>query len=130
EYETLKARDERSALAPGELERFGIAAHLTGRDALSIEICTRAHNAALQLGETRLAARAAFWIAFSLIDARELARAAGWAARGRRLLEDEGLDCVECGYAALPAALELAGRGDLTGAEAAFSSVEAIGVRF
>ena len=130
EYETLKARDEGSALGPGDLERFGIAAHLTGRDALSIEICTRAHNAALQLGETRLAARAAFWIAFSLIDARELARAAGWAARGRRLLDDEGLDCVERGYAALPEALELTGKGDLIGAEAAFAAVEAIGVRF
>jgi DNA-binding CsgD family transcriptional regulator len=130
EFEELRARDERSALTPTELERFGIAAHLTGRDALSIDICTRAHHAALGRGETRLAARAAFWIAFSLIDAREQSRAAGWAARGRRLLDDEGLDCVELGYAMLPPALELAGRSDLQQAEAAFAAAEAIGVRF
>jgi len=130
EYESLANRDRRSPLKLDELERFGIAAYLTGRPALSIDICTRAHNVALERGETRLAARAAFWIAFALIDARELARAAGWAARSRRLLDDEGLDCVERGYAMLPSALERAGQGDLAGAEAAFAAVEAIGLRF
>jgi DNA-binding CsgD family transcriptional regulator len=130
EYEALADRDRRSPLGFDELERFGIAAYLTGRPALSIDICTRAHNVALERGEIRLAARAAFWIAFALLDARELARAAGWTARARRLLEDEGLDCVERGYVMLPSALELVGQGDLTGAEAAFAAVEAIGVRF
>jgi DNA-binding CsgD family transcriptional regulator len=130
EYEQLAARDRRSALGDDELERFGIAAFLTGHPALSIDICTRAHNAALGRKETRLAARTAFWISFALLDARELARAAGWVARGRRLLEEAGLDCVERGYMMLVPALQLVAQGDLTGAESSFASVDQIGVRF
>jgi DNA-binding CsgD family transcriptional regulator len=130
EYEDLAAHDRRSSLGPDELERYGIAAYLTGHQAFSIDICTRAHNAALERGDTRLAARAAFWIAFALLDAREPARAAGWVARCRRLLEEEGQDCVERGYVMLPSVLLLVGQGDLVGAEAGFASAEAIGTRF
>jgi len=109
---------------------LGIAANLAGHEAVSIDILTRAHTAALERGETRQAARAAFWIAFALINGRELARAAGWAARGRRLLEQDQLDCVECGLLMLPQALERIACGDLAGAEAVFAAAEHIGERF
>jgi DNA-binding CsgD family transcriptional regulator/predicted negative regulator of RcsB-dependent stress response len=130
EYAELSARDQREALdAPG-LERLGIAAYLTGHESATIDVLTRAHNVALERGDTRQAARSAFWIGFALIGAREITRAAGWAARGRRLLEEAGLDCVECGYAMLPGALEQAARGDVAGAAASFAAIERIGDRF
>jgi DNA-binding CsgD family transcriptional regulator/tetratricopeptide (TPR) repeat protein len=107
-----------------------MAAYLAGHESGSIDVHTRAHNMALDRGDTRQAARSAFWVAFVLIGARELTRAAGWAARARRLLEEDGHDCVECGYVMLPQALEQTSRGDLVGAETTFAAAERFGERF
>lgn len=106
QYAELSALDRRTALEPADLERLGIVAYLAGDESGSIVVHTRAHNLALENRDTRHAARSAFWIAFALIGARELTRAAGWAARARRLLEEDRVDCVECGYVMLPQALE------------------------
>jgi hypothetical protein len=95
EYAELAARDRRTVLEPADLERLGIAAYLAGHESGSIDVHTRAHNVALERGDTRQAARSAFWVAFTLIGARELTRAAGWAARAQRLLEQDRHDCVE-----------------------------------
>lgn len=130
EYAELSARDRRTALAPAALEQLAIAAYLAGHEADSIDVHTRAHNLAQENGDTRQAARSAFWIAFMLIDARELARAGGWAARARRLLEEDGHDCVECGYIMLPQALEQIASGNLVAAEATFAAAEHFGERF
>lgn len=130
EYAELSARDRRTALAPAALEQLAIAAYLAGHEADSIDVHTRAHNLAQENGDTRQAARSAFWIAFTLIDARELARAGGWAARARRLLEEDGHDCVECGYIMLPQALEQIASGNLVAAEATFAAAEHFGERF
>jgi hypothetical protein len=130
EYAALSARDRKTPLDPADLEQLGITAYLAGREPVSIDILTRAHTAALERGETRQAARSAFWIAFALIGGREVARAAGWGARGRRLLEPEHVDCVECGLLMLPQALEHVSCGDLAGAEAVFAAAERIGERF
>jgi DNA-binding CsgD family transcriptional regulator len=130
EYAELSARDQRAALEPADLERLGIAAYLAGQEADSLDIHTRAHNLALERGDTQQAARSAFWIAFALIGARELTRAAGWAARARRLLEEDRLDCVECGYVMLPQALQQIAGGDVAGAETTFAAIERIGERF
>jgi DNA-binding CsgD family transcriptional regulator len=130
EYAELSARDRHTPLEPADLERLGMAAYLAGDESGNIDILTRAHTLALERGDTRRAARAAFWIAFALIGARELARAAGWAARARRLLEQDRHDCVECGFVLLPQALEHAAGGDLTAAEAAFAAAERLGERF
>jgi DNA-binding CsgD family transcriptional regulator len=130
EYADLLARDRQAALEPAELEQLAIAAYLSGHESESIEVQTRAHNSALERGDTRQAARAAFWIAFALIGARERARAGGWVARARRLLEEDRHDCVECGYVMLPEALEQTACGDLLSAEVTFAAAERIGERF
>jgi DNA-binding CsgD family transcriptional regulator len=130
EYAELSARDAREALEPADLERLGVAAYLSGHESGSIDIHTRAHHLALERGDTRQAARSAFWIAFALLGARELTQAGGWTARARRLLEEDRHDCVECGYVMLQPALEQAARGDLSGAEASFQAAERIGERF
>ncbi len=130
EYAELSVRDRETAVDPTLLERLGMAAYLAGHESDSIDILTRAHTVALQRDDTRHAARCAFWVSFVLIGARELTRAAGWGARARRLLEQGGHDCVECGMVMLPQALEHAAGGDLAGAEAAFAAAERIGERF
>jgi DNA-binding CsgD family transcriptional regulator len=130
EYAELAARDRRTTLEPADLERLGIVAHLAGHPVEGVDAHTRAHNLALEKTDTRQAARSAFWVAFALIGMRELTRASGWAARARRLLEADRLDCVECGYVMLPQALEQIASADLAGAEATFTAIERIGERF
>ncbi len=125
----LSALDVRT-LEPADLERLGTAAYLAGDEARSLDAYTRAHNLALEKGDTRLAARSAFWIAFVFLGAREVTRAGGWAARARRLLEEDRHDCVECGYVLLPQGIEQVTAGDLAGAEATFAAAERLGERF
>jgi DNA-binding CsgD family transcriptional regulator len=130
EYAELRARDQRVGLDWAELERLGIVAYLAGDEPGSIQAHTRAHTRALDAGNAPQAARAAFWIAFALIGAREVTHAAGWAARARRLLEQSHEDCVECGYVLLPQALAQIASGDIAVAETTFTAAERIGERF
>ena len=51
---------------------------------------TRAFHAFVMQGEPVRAVRAAFWLAFLLSHTGDRARAAGWAARAQRLLEECG----------------------------------------
>ena len=64
----------------------------------------RLHQASLEAGERRRAARAAFWIGFYLTMFGS-ASAVGWVARASRLLDDESEPCVERGYVLLPSVL-------------------------
>jgi len=130
EYAELSALDLRAELDPADLERLGVAAYLVGEEARSIDAHTRAHSLALARGDTRQAARSAYWVAFAFIGARDLTQAAGWAARARRVLEEDRHDCVECGYVLLPEALGRVTAGDLVGAEATLAEAERLGERF
>lgn len=130
EYAELLKLDGQTALEPAQLEELGLAAYLAGQESDSIAIHTRAHTVALEKGDTRQAARTAFWVAFVLIGARDITRAAGWAARARRLLDENQHDCVECGYVMLPQGIEQVISGNLAGAETTFGSAERIGERF
>jgi DNA-binding CsgD family transcriptional regulator len=129
-FDDLERRGQRRALAPGELEELATAAYLSGRDAHSLDALVRAHTVALERGATREAARAAFWIAFTYIGAREITRAAGWNARARRLLEQYGRTCVEYGYVLLPEALARIGAGDPEAGIALFAEAEQIAGTF
>ena len=84
EYAQLSALDRQTTLEPADLERLGIAAYLAGHESDSIDVHTRAHNLALSRGDTRQAARSAFWIAFAFIGDAASSRAppAGWRAPG------------------------------------------------
>ena len=59
EYAQLSALDRRTALEPADLERLGAVAYLAGHESDSIDANTRAHNLALERGDTRQAARSA-----------------------------------------------------------------------
>lgn len=129
-YDELAAADRGRALDAAGLERFAIAAYLTGRDTDSVDVLSRAHAAWLAASEPARAARAAFWIAFILMHVGERARAGGWLARARRLLEEGRHDCVECGYMLLPVALQHIAEGRIVEAEAIFADAVAVGARF
>ena len=71
----------------------------------------RAHQAWLQDGDARRAARCAFWIGFGLMLKGDMAQGGGWLGRARRLVEGDD-DCVEQGYLLVPEALQSFGAGD------------------
>lgn len=130
-YRLLSAADSGGALQPEDLERLAIAAYLVGEDPESTEAWARAHQAFRNRGRVARAARCAFWLAFGLLDRGESARAGGWVARARRLLDEEGRDdCVEEGYLLLPEALSALSRGEGATAHEIFVRIVEIARRF
>ncbi|HET6759067.1 MAG TPA: hypothetical protein VFH20_07290 [Propionibacteriaceae bacterium] len=90
EYAELLARD--AELAPEELERAAIAAHVLGNDEQAVNLLDRAHRSYLQQGLPDKAARCVFWLIFHLRNSGQNARAAGWIARANRLLDEHDSD--------------------------------------
>ena len=129
-YDTLVAADEQTPLSASDLERLAIAAFLTGNLRGSANAWARAHREFLRNGDPVRAARNAFWVAFVLIDLRDVAGTNGWTARAQRLLDGGAHDCVERGYLLLPTALRHAASGDPAGARSCFHQATEIGERF
>jgi ATP/maltotriose-dependent transcriptional regulator MalT len=129
-FAELSAADRESALEPEDLERLATAAYLVGRDEDSVEVWERAHHELLGRGEVLRAARCAGWLVFVLLNGGEFARAGGWLARARRLLDDGQRDCAEQGHLLVPAAFQRAVEGDWPGAYAISGQAAEIGDRF
>jgi DNA-binding CsgD family transcriptional regulator len=105
-YAALSRADQSSALAVEDLELLGTAAYLLGRVEECLWALQRAQQLHAKAGESRRAARCAFWLAFHLGSRGELAQAGGWLTRANRLLEHEPQDCAERGYLLLPLAVQ------------------------
>jgi DNA-binding NarL/FixJ family response regulator len=135
-YAHLSAADREAPLAVEDLERLAVAADLIGREAECTDLWARAHHEWLRqagaagAADTARAVRCAFWLAMGLRRRGELARAGGWLARARRLLDDGQLDYAEQGYLLLPGALQCLNGGDPAAASANFERAAAIGDRF
>jgi len=129
-YARLAHADRAAPLAPDELERLAVAAFMSGRDAECDQALLRAFRLRVDAGDVQRAARCAFWIAFGHVNRGELAPASGWAGRGRRLLDEAGVDSVERGYLLLPVALQRTAAGDIEGALAAFVEASSFADRF
>jgi DNA-binding NarL/FixJ family response regulator len=129
-YAQLSAADQLEPLEAEDLERIATAAYLAGKEDASADLWQRAHNAFLSLGDRERAVRCALHLAMSLLQHGEFARAGGWLARCRRLLDDGQRDCVELGYVLLPVALQSLMSGDAAGADTASQQVIAIADRF
>ena len=127
---SLSAADGADPLGPDDLERLATAAYLIGRDDSGADVGARAHHEFLRRGQVERAVRCAFWMGFSLIEQGDEARGGGWLARGRRLLDDAQLDCVEQGYLLFPGSLQALMEGDVATAGANFDEVTRIGGRF
>lgn len=126
----LLAADDDQSLDVDDLELLGAAAYLGGRTDVSADAWTRAHRRRVERGDSLGAARCAFWLAFQLLNAGELARGRGWAERAQRLLAAEG-DCTERGYVQYCFALHLLfDTWDVDGAEVAFGAAVEWAERF
>jgi DNA-binding CsgD family transcriptional regulator len=90
EYAALSIDD--GDLAPEDLQRYAVAAHLLGEDEQVVRLLERAQSGYLDAGAPDKAARAMFWLIFHLRNTGQTARAAGWIARLRRILDDQDPD--------------------------------------
>ncbi len=126
-YESLSRADEASPLAPEDLELLATSAYMLGRDDEYLRCLERAHYSHLDAGEVPRAARCTWWIGLNLLMRGEAAPASGWFARGERLLERDGQECVERGYLLLAAMLGHFAEGDFEAARALAAEAAAIG---
>jgi DNA-binding CsgD family transcriptional regulator len=129
-FAALSAADQTTALEPDDRVRLATAAYLIGRDDESMDLWERAHHELLGRDDVEGAARCAFWLAFLLLGGGQVERGGGWGARGRRLLDADGRDCVEQGYLRFAAGMMSIFQGDLATAYATFVEAGEIGERF
>jgi len=129
-YDSLSRADEVEALGGGDLELLAMSAHLSGQSERFLPLLERAHRAHLVAGEVARAVRCTFWLGLFLFFQGEAGRAGGWLARGRRLLESSGLDCVEDGYLIGLRAQQHVAVGDLEAARESAERAAEIGERF
>jgi DNA-binding CsgD family transcriptional regulator/tetratricopeptide (TPR) repeat protein len=90
----------------------------------------RAHHEFLSRGDVEAAVRCAFWLAFLLLGGGQVERGGGWVARGRRLLDTDGRECVEQGYLLFAVGMMTIFRGELASAYATFVEAGVVGERF
>ncbi len=129
-YDALAPAAAAGSLGLADLERLAKAAYMLGRPAKSIEVLERAYQEATRVADLAGAARASFWLGFSLIQEGEMARGAGWLARAERLLEEDGSPRVESGYLLIPAGVGALQRGATAEALATFEEMARIAERF
>ena len=127
-YRAFGRADAAAPLAVEDLDLWVWSAALTGRDDEFLAIQERIYQARLDAGDTRPAARAAFFLGLRLFALGEAGRATGWLARSERLVADE--DCPERGYLLLPAIHRGIAMGDLEAACRTAASAAEIGNRF
>src|SRR5215471_10440876 len=77
-FQQLTVADKAHALSGDELEALAIAAHLSGNESRALELLARIHQAHLDAGNIRRAARFAFWLGFIALNEGQLAQSAGW----------------------------------------------------
>ena len=129
-FAELSAADREAPLEPEDLERLATAAYLAGSDDDSVEVWERAHHELLRRGDVLRAARCVGWLVFVLLNGGEFARAGGWLARARRLLDEGQRDCAEQGHLLVPEAFQRAFAGDWPNAYAIAGQAAEIGDRF
>lgn len=128
-FSNLSAADQVASLSGDELEGLAIAAHLSGHEDRALELLARIHQAHLDAGNVRRAARFAFWLGFIALNKGQHAQSNGWLARASRLLEDQEA-CPENGYLLIPAGITAARSGQIQEALADFVRAGQIGKRF
>ena len=114
-----------------DLDRLATAAYLTGHDEEGFAHWARAHRLCADRGELHRAAHFGGKIAQGLGFKGDLGRCRGWVDRIARLLDEEGIDCVEQGYLEWGLGmLRIFEAGDISGAHGHFVRAGKIGDRF
>lgn len=75
-----------ASLDPADLETWSTAGYLVGHVDTALEAISAAHQAHVEGGRIRDAARCGFWISHMLVGRGDMAQAGGWIARCRRLI--------------------------------------------
>lgn len=128
-YTQFVDADADTPLDLDDLERFALAAFLTGNDEVSARTWARAHHEALVRDDPPRAARHAVLIGTGLMFRGEVAPALGWFARGARILE--GCDeCAERAWLRVWNAFARMWAGDPAAAEPDFAGSVGVGRRF
>ncbi|WP_448808264.1 LuxR C-terminal-related transcriptional regulator [Agromyces bauzanensis] len=129
-FDALADADETGALHAADLERMSTAAILLGRDAVGMDLATRAHEAFLGIEDAAGAARCATWIGIYLMGKGDDARAGGWLARAKRIAaEDPAAEPAEA-LLHVAAALDQLYSGAVPTAAATFATAFSLGRRF
>src|SRR5215831_11481777 len=110
-FSQLSKADQEAPLDPEQVMELAQAALLIGKEVEGTDFLARAQQAFTSRGETRPAARCAFWLGFISLLNGEAAKAGGWLSRAGRLLDGHP-DCVEKGYLLLPTGYRLFHDGD------------------
>ncbi|HLZ94615.1 MAG TPA: LuxR C-terminal-related transcriptional regulator [Candidatus Dormibacteraeota bacterium] len=127
----LATAEEHSPLAPEDFEALTTARFLTSPDQSGAEIMGASSQILLERGDVPRAARAAFWASATYGRLGEVAAGSGWNARGRRLLEDAGIeDCVERGYLLAPTAFAAMHASDFNAVFRLVGEISAVARRF
>jgi DNA-binding CsgD family transcriptional regulator len=129
-YDRLRELDKISPLEPDKLIELAAAAYLIGKDNESFATLIRAHQGFFQRHDYRHAGGVAARIASILISTGDAAQAAGWMARGSRLLDESGEPGSERGYLLVSAARQCLFSGNIAGGASKFAEAAAIGERF
>ncbi|HET7691230.1 MAG TPA: helix-turn-helix transcriptional regulator, partial [Nocardioidaceae bacterium] len=129
-YDELSAAAVVEPLEVDDLERLASAAYLAGLSDESRSAWISAHEKCAHVGDVARAVRCAFWLAFALLNAGDVARGGGWVDRAQRLLDERKIDCVERGYLRYAAGLRAAFSGDAKGGYEGFHAAAEIGVLF
>lgn len=129
-WDRLTAADRADPLEPDDLELLARVAYLIGRDEASAATWARAHQARVGRDDAAGAALCAFWAGFTLANRHRSARAGGWFATARRLVDEHALDGAASGYLLLPAGLGALGDGQPAEADELFRRAATIGARF
>ncbi|MEJ2357949.1 MAG: response regulator transcription factor [Deinococcales bacterium] len=129
-FQQLSAARALRPLAPADCWRLAVAAELVGRADVFIEVLDGAHRLAEEAGDLAAAAHCAVWIALRWARSGESARASGWLARARRLLEHHGAPCAGAGYLRLAEAQRALAGGDASAAAVASAEAVSLAERF
>ncbi|WP_310682726.1 LuxR C-terminal-related transcriptional regulator [Aliifodinibius sp. S!AR15-10] len=129
-YAALSSADNKTALAPEDLQNLAKAAFLIGKEPESIDIWTRAHHEYLERDAIPHAVYCAFWIGMILFNLGEGAQGSGWMARARRLIDSYQNVCAEEGFLLVPEALQHMRSGDHETAHQLFSRAVELGEDF
>jgi ATP/maltotriose-dependent transcriptional regulator MalT len=128
-FDSLSAADPECS-SGYDFELLATSAFMLGRDDAYLDAWESAYHAHLRSEDLARAARSTWWIGDYLRFRGYGARAAGWFARGRRLLDRVGDDCVARGYLVMPTLHEYASAGDDEAVTAAAVEAGEIGERF
>jgi ATP/maltotriose-dependent transcriptional regulator MalT len=128
-YDSLAAADPAS-LSAGDLELLAVSAFMLGRDEAYVDAWERGYRFHRQAGDLAGAALCTWWIGDYLRFRGDRARATGWFARGHRLLDQSGDECVARGYLLMPTVHDRVSAGDHEAASAVAVEAGEIGERF